>query len=67
MARYYDAANTFEEAFNEPGITTIVYCKLFQDMVTDTICVLRSRIEARQSRFSCKGCIMNIALDRRLC
>lgn len=67
MARYYDVANTYEETFNEPGVTTIVYCKLFRDMVTDTICILRSKILSTRSEFSCKGCIMNIALDRRLC
>ena len=51
MGRYYDAANTFEETFNEPGITTIVYCKLFRDMVTDTVCVLRSRMVAQRAAF----------------
>lgn len=67
MARYYDAANTFVETFNEPGVTTIVYCKLFRDMVTDTTCIHRSKMLRSRSGFSCKGCIMNIALNRRLC
>ena len=67
MARYYDPANTFVETFNEPGVTTVVYCKLFRDIVTDTVCILRSKYVTCRSEFSCKGCIMNIALDRRLC
>ena len=67
MARYFDIANTFCETYNEPGVTTIVYCKLFRDIVTDTVCILRSRILTAKSHTSCKGCIMNIALDRRLC
>ncbi len=67
MARYFDAANTFVETFNEPGVTTVVYCKLFRDMVTDTICIRRSKIVSSRMGLSCKGCIMNIALNRRLC
>lgn len=67
MAQYYDAANTFVEKFNEPGVTTIIYCKLHRDMVTDRICVLRRQVPASRNGFSCKGCIMNIALDRRSC
>ncbi len=67
MARYYDAANSFVETFNEPGVTTVIYCKLFRDIVTDTVCILRSKAVGTMSgEFSCKGCIMNIALDRRL-
>jgi len=67
MARYYDRANTYEEKFNEPDVLTIVYCKLFRDMVADRVCILRSKSRPSGSEFSCKACIMSIALDRRMC
>lgn len=67
MAQYYDAANTYVETFNEPGVTTVVYCKLFGDMITDMVCILRRRILTSKNGFSCRGCIMNIALDGRSC
>jgi hypothetical protein len=55
------------ESFSERDDTTVVYCKLFRDIVTDSVCVVRSKYVSCRSDFSCKGCIMNIALDRRLC
>ncbi len=67
MARYYDAANTFQEPLTEPGVTTILYCRLFKDMVSDSVCMMRSRVLTSGGTFSCKGCIMNIAFDRRVC
>ncbi len=67
MGQYYDPANTFEETFNEPDLTTVVYCKLFRDIVTDSVCVIRSKFVSCRSGYSCAGCIMNIAMDRRLC
>lgn len=63
MARYYDPANTYTEYFNEPGVTTFVYCKIFGDMVTDSICLLRRRIATAKSGTRCSACIMNIALE----
>lgn len=62
MARYY--ANNYVESFNESGVTTVVYCKLFGDMVSDTVCIARRQVLTSQKVFSCKGCIMNVALER---
>ncbi len=67
MARYYDSANTFQENFNEPGVVTVIYCKPCGDMVTDAVCVLRREILTARTGFSCKGCIVNIALSRQSC
>jgi hypothetical protein len=67
MARYYDILNSFEENFSEPGVTTIIYCRPCGDMVTDAVCVLRREILTHRNGFSCKGCIMNIALLRQSC
>jgi hypothetical protein len=67
MAQYHDPANILVENFSERDDTTVVYCKLFRDIVTDSVCVVRSKYVSCSSEYSCKGCIMNIALDRRLC
>lgn len=67
MARYYDPANTYTESFNEPGVTTFVFCRIFGDMVTDSVCILRRRIMNSKSGSCCRGCIMNIALDGAVC
>jgi hypothetical protein len=67
MARYYDPASTFVEILSEPDVTTVVYCKLFRDIVTDSVCIMRSKYVSCRNEISCKGCIMNIALDQRLC
>ncbi len=67
MAKYYDAANTFVKTFNDTDVTSLVYCKLFGDVVTETVCSLRRQFLTSKRGFSCKACIMNIALGRRLC
>jgi hypothetical protein len=67
MAQYNDPASAFAETSDERDDTTVVYCKLFRDIVTDSICIVRSKYVSCRSEYSCKGCIMNIALDRRLC
>ncbi len=41
----------------EPGKT--VYCKLFNDMVTPHLCVLRRKELNAKGGFSCKGCSMD--------
>lgn len=65
MARFYDKANTPLEMFSEPDINTVVYCKLFGDVVAGRICVMRREILTSRNGFPCKGCIINIALDSR--
>lgn len=61
MGQYY--SGTDGERFNEGCTSTIVYCRLFEDMIRDTVCGLRRQVLASGKGLSCRGCIMNIALD----
>ncbi len=63
MASFYHNANTYFEARNGPGGSTVVYCKQFGDMVSDDICTLRRDLLTRKGS-TCKACIMSIALVR---
>ena len=67
MARFYDGPETYYQKLDEPNSATVVYCKIFRDVVTDAVCVLRRQNLAMKSAFSCSGCIMNTALDQRSC
>jgi len=70
MANYYDieiselpAKPVSAEQFSD----TVMYCKLFGDVVHDEVCGLRRRILATRNGFSCKGCIINISGDGNMC
>ncbi len=51
----------------EPVSDTVMYCKLFGDVVHEEVCDLRKRILATRKGFSCKGCIVNLSLDGEAC
>ena len=55
MAQYYDPANTFVETLSEPDVTTVVYCKLFRDIVTDSVCIVRSKYVTCRSEILLQG------------
>jgi len=70
MANCYDVevgAPRGERLVPEHTTDTMMYCKLFGDVVQDEVCGLRRRVLASRSGFSCKGCIVNITLDANPC
>jgi hypothetical protein len=65
MARYYDVSNIYLETLNEPGVKTVVLCGRSGDVVPASVCIRRNRLSGSTGSSLCRGCIMNIALDRR--
>jgi hypothetical protein len=50
----------------EPDSLSTVRCKLFSDIVTEHLCVVRKKELNRKDAFSCAGCHMEDRIRERL-
>ena len=57
MAQYDDLD---PESSDGPEALTTVSCRLFGDMVTEHLCVLRRRELNARGGFTCEGCAVNM-------
>ncbi len=52
----YEVMRTAHAPAGEQAV--VIYCKLFSDMVTDHLCMLRRKELDARDGFSCDGCIV---------
>ncbi len=52
----HDYDDTTSGASDRPETAVTVYCKLFSDVVTTYLCVLRRKELNAREGFSCEGC-----------